>query len=330
MSLLARGSDGIDVNTTMRAIESTDGDEDEYEDDFEDTVQSKSAVVTSDIFKSAGKKVRSAKRKEDDIRAAFTNTSFRNIRRLEMRHSRTNKIVVKSTMATRNSLEIGKSDRALDTTDVFSSYPYVSSPISLADEQRSRDRVLSTAKRDKISEHNFVPSSNSRVLKHEEILGSKLGKFRYAEDPFDSDEVSRRRERKEKRENIKFGPFAPSAGATRSVLSQVPKLKGRSRDLIMGLKKMLTEDWRGFRSTVRVHRGSDASKLVIVFDRDSLHQTTHEDALHAYFEVFLKTGTLARKFKLRKCACEWGLRRAQTIRFSFRLPWGDIAPVTAK
>eukprot|EP00940_MAST-03C_sp_MAST-3C-sp2_P002694 g2694.t1 len=117
-------SDGIDVNTTMRAIESTGGDEDEYEDDFEDTIQSKSAVMSSDIYKSAGKKARSAKRKEDDIRAAFTNTSFRNIRRLEMRHSRTNKIVVKSTMATRNSLEIGKSDRALDTTDAFSSYPY--------------------------------------------------------------------------------------------------------------------------------------------------------------------------------------------------------------
>ena len=289
---------------------------DAYEDDFEDTIaQTKTEAVGSSDVRKLSSKVR-----EENIHAAFTKSSFRSLRQINLDAGKTIPASVSTPSLYRNKAE------------QFSTYKYQHSPLSLEDKEKSMDKKRSRLKREKICACDFVPSGNPHS---ERGLGGGTNDscHTYVEDPYERFLQSKRKERRKIADLVRSGPFVPSGGVHSANTSPHPNaepasvLRGRAQDLIRRTNQALSKDWNSFECSARTS-GSDHSQLVVSFTRESIRKRsrgrarTTENAIAAYFETFLKSNKVAKHFRLRKDPRRWRVvERDGSLAFYFKLPW---------
>ena len=90
---------------------------------------------------------------------------------------------------------------------LFHSYEYIPSKISLQEDLQRQERRVAEAKMYKVASQTFVPSSSTRVLKHENPWDNKEFKYPYMDDPFSAAEDQERRMKWIAESRVLHGPF---------------------------------------------------------------------------------------------------------------------------
>ena len=257
-------------------------------------------------------------KQQDSIRSAFSTSSFVGVRGLctddDAFGEETKSPIIMS--------------QYIDKRDVFSSFAYVSSPLSLASEQLTRERIQSKSKH--ISKYEFSPCGAFSTDKYHGFAKIPDRRLDYAEDPYDGFVRKQRRERANRAASILHGAFVPAGGGHRMDPSPHPNsesesvLRGSVAELLNDMRLVVSKDWRGHDVEVRTrgkHRGLVAVSMCLL--EESSAQTMR--ALIAYFDTFVKRHRLSAKFRLRKCPRRWAVETnndgRRFVTFAFRLPW---------
>ena len=125
-------------------------------------------------------------REQEYIRQAFSVTSFVMVRDLptRLRPSATNRAMAAKVDSNRRSVVLApeeSTDKASGKTKngLFSTFDYVPSRYSLADELKTKERLENEAKRLEIGGRDFVCSGQSKKLKYEDVFENKEYRFPY-------------------------------------------------------------------------------------------------------------------------------------------------------
>ena len=125
-------------------------------------------------------------REQEYIRQAFSVTSFVMVRDLptRLRPSATNRAMAAKVDANRRSVVLApddSTDKAGGKTrnGLFSTFDYVPSRYSLADELKTKERLENEAKRLEIGGRDFVCSGQNKKMKYEDVFENKEYRFPY-------------------------------------------------------------------------------------------------------------------------------------------------------
>jgi hypothetical protein len=195
---------------------------------------------------------------------------------------------------------------------LFQEFSYIPSRYSLADEARSRERLLSEAKRLEVGGRDFVCAGKPARLKYEDTFEDREYRYPSMSAAFEAAQNESMRQKWLDDSRILHGPFRPSGhtkplsgAATRAVLPE----------LLRELEAQLRADWgdAGFELTV-----TEADHIVLRFDLSAV-ESRH--GLLAYMNVLSTHNATACKYALVKVVEEWCKEEEDFLTFSFRPPW---------
>ena len=150
---------------------------------------------------------------QEYIQQAFSVTSFVMVRDLptRIRPSATNRAMAAKIDANRRSIVQPLEERKKATKNgVFSTFDYVPSRYSLADELKTKERLEGEAKRLEIGGRDFVCAGNTKRMKYEDVFENKEYRFPYMGDDFESAKDQKLRAKWIEDAKVLSGPFLPS------------------------------------------------------------------------------------------------------------------------
>jgi hypothetical protein len=242
-------------------------------------------------------------REQEYIRQAFSVTSFVMVRDLptRLRPSATNRAMAAKIDANRRSVVLVPEESSKNggtKNGMFSTFDYVPSRYSLADELKTKQRLEDEAKRLEIGGRDFVCSGQSKKMKYEDVFENKEYRFPYMGDDFDGAKDQRLRAKWIEDAKVLSGPFMPSGRGRvfeRPARSLLP-------ECLKELTKIIRSDWEDYEFETL------ATEDDLICIRFSLDSVDSERGLKAYMNVLAASNPSIQKFQLQRVIEDWGTK----------------------
>ncbi len=258
-------------------------------------------------------------REQEYIRQAFSVTSFVMVRDLptRLRPSATNRAMAAKIDANRRSVVLvpdedpnGSGGKAKN--GLFSTFDYVPSRYSLADELKTKQRLEDEAKRLEIGGRDFVCSGQSKKMKYEDVFENKEYRFPYMGDDFDGAKDQRLRAKWIEDAKVLSGPFMPSGRGRvfeRPARSLLP-------ECLKELTKVVQADWDDYEFETLA---TEDDLICIRFNRETVESGR---GLKAYMNVLAASNPSIQKFQLQRVIEDWGTIPGDGwIYYMLKPPW---------
>jgi len=254
-------------------------------------------------------------REHEYITQAFSCTSFVMVRDLPTRiaPSATNRAMAAKIDANRRSMVVPVEERGRATKNgVFSTFDYVPSRYSLADELKTKERLEGEAKRLDIGGRDFVCAGKGKKMKYEDVFENKEYRFPYMGDDFESARDQQLRAKWIEDAKILSGPFVPS-GKCR--VFEQPQ-RSLLNECLKKLQQIVQRDWSDYEFSVL---STEDDQIVLRFNLDTVES---ERGLKAYMNVFSATNDSIAEFQLQRAIEDWGTKPGDGwLYFMFKPPW---------
>ncbi|KAG2498356.1 hypothetical protein HYH03_003615 [Edaphochlamys debaryana] len=195
---------------------------------------------------------------------------------------------------------------------LFSTFEYIPSRYSLAQELASKERVAAEATRLVIGKgQEFKPSVAVKQLKHEDLDPGRG--FIYLSGPEEDTEDLKASHRSHHEEAYVNPPFVPPG--TGKVVGE-PPTRAAAVHMMKRLKRVLEADWDG--SMISIFE-NEQDCWVVCFQ---LATVDSPEGLAAYMNVFVRTNPVATEFRLAKVIEFWGAMPGDGCAYYvLRPPW---------
>lgn len=193
---------------------------------------------------------------------------------------------------------------------VFLDFEYMSSPYSLADELKKKERIESTEKRMTVSEREFTYSS-ARPQPVGPLQGrpSPEEEVQYV-NPYEEAHNAQLREKWLQQSKILHGPF--KVNVEKSVGNNNPSLLP---DIIQKLMRQIQADW----SETHCEIYCDADDIIILeFDSSTVD---NPKGLQAYMNMLTKSSPIISEHILSKVVELWSHTADSHIYYAYKPPW---------
>ena len=257
---------------------------------------------------------------QDYIRQAFSRTSFVSVRDLpsNFRPSATARAMANKMNTNRRSVAnvdaaaVNNRHSTAAREGVFSTFDYVPSRYSLADELRTKDRLESEAKMLDIGGRDFVPSGLPKRQKYEDIFENPEYRFPYMGDAFEAASDQQLRAKWIENAKVLHGPFVPTS--SKAALGKPTRIM--LPDLVRELHLAVAKDWNEVAFEVMT---TEDDHVAIRF---LLEDVTSPRGLAAYMNVLASTSHIVTKYQLTKVVEDWNSRPGDNyLYYMFRPPW---------
>mgnify|MGYP000074998994 CR=1 FL=1 len=253
---------------------------------------------------------------QDYIRQAFSKTSFVSVRDLPTRFkpTATARALAAKIDANRRSLDaasVSKRNQGPGGGGVFSTFEYIPSRYSLADEIKTKERLESEAKRLDVGGRDFICAGRSKKMKYEDTFDNPEYRFPYMGDAFEGARDQTLRAKWIADAKILHGPFVPSGKSTQSGTTRI-----LLPDMVRELHSVITEDWGDHFFEVL---STEDDNIAVRF---KLSELRSERGVVAYMNVMCASNRIIDKHKLKKVLTDWNTKPGDGfLYFIFRPPW---------
>lgn len=201
----------------------------------------------------------------------------------------------------------------------FSDAAYVPSRYTLAAEIKAKERAEAQRLRMQIGGKDFVCSSATRKLKHEDGFEDKTATYPCMRGPYEGTQLQMERMRWLEDAKVLHGPFVPPG--RRKCLS-VPS-RSLLPHVVQELHATLSKDWGDYRFSVMVTVEDNIAVRFLLADMDG----TSRAGLVAYMGVLLGSHFTMDKYRLTKVVEDWNTEPGDGfLYFTFRAPWVRVHP----
>ncbi len=258
---------------------------------------------------------------QDYIKQAFSRSSFVMVRDLPSRFKPSATARAMATKMNANRRTVANADAhaanaARNTTlardGVFSTFDYIPSRYSLADELKTKDRLESEAKMLDVGGKDFVPSGLPKRTKYEDIFENPEYRFPYMGDAFEAAADQKLRAKWIENAKVLHGPFVPTskkAALTQPTRAMMP-------DLVREIHGAIAKDWGDHTFEVMTTEDDHIAVRFLLADVRSPR------GLAAYMNVMAASSHLVTKYLLTKVVEDWNSRPGDKyLYYLFRPPW---------
>ena len=257
---------------------------------------------------------------QDYIRQAFSRTSFVSVRDLPttFHPSATARAMANKMNTNRRSVAnvdanaVNNRHSAASKDGVFSTFDYVPSRYSLADELRTKDRLEAEARMLDVGGRDFVPSGLPKRQKYEDIFENPEYRFPYMGDAFEAAGDQKLRSKWIENAKVLHGPFVPTSSKAR--LEKPTRIM--LSDLVREMHAAIAKDWSDVAFEVMT---TEDDHIAIRF---LLEDVPSPRGLAAYMNVMASTSHVVGKYQLNKVVEDWNSRPGDHyLYYLFRPPW---------
>jgi|TARA_B100000795_G_scaffold260079_1_gene235593 hypothetical protein len=243
---------------------------------------------------------------QDYIRQAFSRTSFVSVRDLPstFKPSATARAMANKMNTNRRSVAnvdanaVNGRHSTAAREGVFSTFDYIPSRYSLADELRTKDRLEAEAKMLDIGGRDFVPSGLPKRQKYEDIFENPEYRFPYMGDAFEAASDQQLRSKWIENAKVLHGPFVPTSSKAR--LEKPTRIM--LPDLVRELHVAVAKDWNDVAFEVMTTEDDHVAVRFLIEDVRSPR------GLAAYMNVLAGTSHIVAKYQLSKVVEDWNSR----------------------
>tara|TARA_B110001452_G_C15168351_1_gene406137 strand:+ start:51 stop:1136 length:1086 start_codon:yes stop_codon:yes gene_type:complete len=207
----------------------------------------------------------------------------------------------------------------------FSTFEYVPSPYSVADDLARDARIRSMAAMEAAGHTKPFHMSDTQIkLPHEDGFGGQFNPYKRDADPYERADDQALRFQWLQDALVLSTPFRPSGrvkGMTGQSANEIP---GRQMlpEIVDRLRIAIEEDWEEYSFLVC---STDDEHLVLRFELSTLDS---EPGLVAYMNIFARTNEVVFKYTLKKVVEDWNVTPGDGhLYFTFRPPWVQSRPL---
>ena len=243
-------------------------------------------------------------RETDLIQQAFSRTSFVSVRDLPttFRPSATARAMAAKMNNNRRRVDnVGARDAAaarnttLARDGVFSTFDYIPSRYSLADELKTKDRLESEARMLDVGGKDWAPSGLPKRKKYEDIFENPEYRFPYMGDAFEAAADQKLRSKWIENAKVLHGPFVPTS--KKAPLGK--PTRAMMPDLVREIHGVIAEDWGDHTFEVMCTEDDHVAVRFLLTDVRSGR------GLAAYMNVMAATNHVVSKYQLSKVVEDW-------------------------
>jgi len=207
----------------------------------------------------------------------------------------------------------------------FSTFEYVPSPYSVADDIARNNRLRSEElKKEAGHTAPFMMSDTAIKLPHEDGFGGLFNPFKGGADPYERADDQALRWAWLQDALIMSAPFRPSGRVKGQAGQSASEIPGRQNlpEIVDRMRASIEEDWEEYGFLVC---STDDEHLVVRFELSTLDS---EPGLVAYMNIFARTNDVVAKYTLKKVVEDWNVTPGDGhLYFTFRPPWVVSRPL---
>ena len=207
----------------------------------------------------------------------------------------------------------------------FSTFEYVPSPYSVADDIARNKRIRSEELMKKAGHTAPFVMSDTRIkLPHEDGFGGQFNPYKREADPYERADDEALRWAWLQDALVMSAPFRPSGRVKGMCGQSASEIPGRQNlpEIVDRLRATIEEDWEEYGFLVC---STDDEHLVVRFELSTLDS---EPGLVAYMNIFARTNEVVAKYNLKKVVEDWNVTPGDGhLYFTFRPPWVVSRPL---